>query len=185
MWNLLTLMGYGRSAGKAARSQQRRSLRNGRVRRRIKRCRGFEQLEGRALMSAMPVWPSIAPSAPPAAFATVAKAIPKINVVDHGGIYNGFAFPANVTVTGGKCSAAASLEGVTPMVTYCCGNSCTSPRRPRRAPIRSSPLSPAAQDYAAAKSTPVTFTIAKATPTIHVTDAGGTYNGLPFPATVT
>ena len=31
----------------------------------------------------------------------------------------------------------------------------------------------------------MTFTIAKATPTVNVTDAGGTYNGSAFPATVT
>jgi hypothetical protein len=40
-------------------------------------------------------------------------------------------------------------------------------------------------DYAAATSNPLTFTISQATPTVDVTDAGGTFTGNPFPATAT
>ena len=63
MWNLLKLAGYGKSAGKAGRSQQRKSLRNGRSRPRVARRCGFEQLECPALMSALPVLPIIPGSA--------------------------------------------------------------------------------------------------------------------------
>ncbi|MGO9108637.1 MAG: thioredoxin domain-containing protein [Thermoguttaceae bacterium] len=185
MWNLVKLAGYGKSAGKATRSQQKKPLRNGGTRSRVTRCRGFEQLEGRALMSAMPVWPCVVPLGRSAAYVTGAKAIPKINVVDLGGAYNGLAFPATVTVTGGKGPAAKSLEGVTPTVTYCLGNSCSSTPPTKAGTYTVTANFPGSKDYAAVKSSPVTFTIAKATPTVHVTDAGGTYNGLPFPATVT
>jgi len=37
----------------------------------------------------------------------------------------------------------------------------------------------------ATSSLPLTQTVTKATPTVYVTDAGGTYNGTPFPATAT
>ena len=42
---------------------------------------------------------------------------------------------------------------------------------------------PGSADYLAAASTPATFAITTATPAVNVTDAGGTYNGSPFPAT--
>ena len=38
-------------------------------------------------------------------------------------------------------------------------------------------------DYTSPRSSPVTFTISQATPTVTVSDAGGTYSGSPFPAT--
>jgi thioredoxin 1 len=136
-------------------------------------------------MSAMPIWPSIAPLADSAAVATAAKAIPKIKVVDHGGTYNGSAFPAIVTLTGGNGPAAASLEGVAPTVSYCQGNSCSTTPPTKAGTYTVIANFPGSKDYGAAKSAPLIFTIAKATPTVHVTDVGGAYTGLPFPAAVT
>ena len=40
-------------------------------------------------------------------------------------------------------------------------------------------------DYKSTTSTPTTFTISQATPTVAVSDAGGTYSGSAFPATAT
>src|SRR5205085_4708052 len=40
-------------------------------------------------------------------------------------------------------------------------------------------------DYISANSSPVTFVIAKATPTVSVSDVGGTYRGSSFPASDT
>ena len=186
MWNLVKLSGYGKSAKVATRFKPGKPVRNGRARIRVARCRGFEQLESRALMSAVPGWPAYVPHwGPVPALAPAAKAAPKINVVDHGGTYNGSAFPATVTVTGTKGPAAASLEGVSPTLSYCLGNSCSStpPSQPGTYTVVATFSGSA--DYAAAKSAPLTFTIAKAIPTIQVADAGGAYTGLPFPATVT
>ena len=136
-------------------------------------------------MSAMPIWTCIVPVATPPALATAAKATPKINVVDQGGAYNGLPFPATVTVTGVKGPAAASLEGVTPTVSYCLGSFCSSTPPTQAGTYTVVATFPGSADYAAAKSPPLTFTIAKAVPTFHATDAGGAYTGTPFPATVT
>ena len=56
-------------------------------------------------------------------------------------------------------------------------------RAPRAPPERTPwwPTSPAARITPAASSSRVTFTIAKATPTVTVSDAGGTYNGSHLP----
>ena len=116
---------------------------------------------------------------------TIAKATPTVSVTDAGGTYNGSPFPATVTVKGVSGSVTASLEGVTPTVTYCQGSSCSSTPPTQAGTYTATADFPGSADYAAVTSTPVTFTIAKATPTVSVTDAGGTYNGSPFPATVT
>jgi len=146
---------------------------------------GLEQLEARALLSAMPTWMPVAPLAASATSASVSKATPKIEVVDRGGTYNGSAFPATVTVKGVEGLAAASLEGVTPTVTYCHGSSCSSTAPTNAGTYTVVAKFPGSADYVAVQSKPLTFTIAKATPTVHVIDAGGTYNGSAFPATVT
>ena len=167
MWNLVKLSGYGKSAKVATRFKPGKPVRNGRARIRVARCRGFEQLESRALMSAVPGWPAYVPHwGPVPALAPAAKAAPKINVVDHGGTYNGSAFPATVTVTGTKGPAAASLEGVSPTLSYCLGNSCSStpPTQPGTYTVVAT--FPGSADYAAAKSAPLTFTITTAIVTV-------------------
>ena len=113
---------------------------------------------------------------------TVAQATPTVSVTDAGGTYNGATFPAFATVDGDS-----SLEGVSPTVTYYAGNIASG------TPLSGPPITAGtytvvasfadSTDYGSATSTPVTFTIAQATPTVTVTDAGGTYTGSAFPAT--
>ena len=114
---------------------------------------------------------------------TISQATPTVSVVDGGGIFSGSAFPATALVNG-----AASLEGVTPTLAYYAGNAATgSPlaAAPSAAGIYTLVASFAGStDYTAATSSNVTFTIAQATPTVNVSDAGGTYDGSSvFPAT--
>ena len=116
---------------------------------------------------------------------TIAQATPTIQVTDTGGTYNGLPFPATVTVASIDGTAAASLEGVTPIVTYCQGNSCSTTPPTQAGTYTAYATFPGSTDYAETTSAMVTFTIAQASPTIQVTDSNGTYNGLPFPATVT
>ncbi len=118
---------------------------------------------------------------------TIAKATPTVSVSDAGGTYNGNPFPATDSVTGVSGIAGSSLEGVSPTLTYYAGSTATG------TPLAGAPTTAGtytvvasfagSTDYNSASSSPVTFTIAKATPTVSVSDAGGTYNGNPFPAT--
>ena len=63
MWNLLNLANYWNSAAAAARSRQDKRSRNRGSRPRLARLHGFEQLENRSLLSAMPTWATIGVSA--------------------------------------------------------------------------------------------------------------------------
>ena len=49
---------------------------------------------------------------------SIAKATPAVSVIDNSGSYNGAAFPATDTITGVNAVPGASLEGITPSVTY-------------------------------------------------------------------
>jgi hypothetical protein len=53
---------------------------------------------------------------------TVNQATPTVSVADAGGTYNGQPFPATATAAGVDGQPAASLEGVTPTVTYYAGS---------------------------------------------------------------
>ena len=53
---------------------------------------------------------------------TVTPAAPTVNVSDAGGTYCGMACPATASVTGVSGIPAASLEGMTPIMTYYVGN---------------------------------------------------------------
>jgi hypothetical protein len=115
---------------------------------------------------------------------TIAKATPKITVSDAGGTYNGNSFVATTTLTGVGGSPTASLDGVSLSVIYYL-NGVASATPPTQAGFYFvAAVFNGSTNYG---STYVqsTFTIAKATPTITVSDAGGTYNGNPFPATTT
>ncbi len=121
------------------------------------------------------------------------KTIPTITVSDAGGVANGSPFPATVTLTGTSGSPTATLDGVSPTLTYYVGPTATgtgSAAAPSAAGTYTVVASFAgSENYNAADSSPVTFVISpapvKTTPTITVTDAGGVANGSPFPATVT
>ena len=122
---------------------------------------------------------------------TVSQAIPTVTVSDPGGTYNGSPFAATAlvagVVSGVDTTPAASLEGVTPTISYYVGSSVNGPGS-TTAPTSAGTYTvvasfPGSSDYTAAQSSPMTFTIGKATPIL--ADAGGTYNGQSFPATVT
>ena len=86
--------------------------------------------------------------------------------------------------------AASSLEGITPSLAYYTGTYSSTaqltgltsppPRRARPAPTRSWPASPAAPTTPAASAL-ANFTIAQATPSVSVTDSGGTTTARPSP----
>jgi hypothetical protein len=123
---------------------------------------------------------------------TVNPAAPTIAVTDGGGTFNGQAFPATATVAGVVSGAddtpASSLEGVGLSVTYYAGSTASG------TPLSGAPTQagtytvvasfPGSADYSSANAS-TTFTISVASPTVAVTDAGGTFNGQPFPATAT
>ena len=101
-----------------------------------------------------------------------------------GGTYNGSAFVATATVNG-----AASLERVAPTLTYYVG-SAVNGSGTSAAPIYAGTYTVVASfagstDYPADQSSPVTFTITQATPSISLTDNSGTYTGSYFTATAT
>ena len=108
--------------------------------------------------------------------------VPTVTVSDSGGTYNGSSFPATALVEG-----ASSLEGVTPTVAYYAGSSASGPplaAAPSTVGIYTTVASFAGStNYDPADSSPVTFTIVQATPTVTVIDVGGTYSGSPFVAT--
>ena len=119
----------------------------------------------------------------PATF-TIGQATPRLSVSDAGGTYNGTAFPASASVTGVGGAPGSSLEGVSPTLTYYAGSTASG-----------TPLAGAQhrghlhcrshvpwQHRLYGRQRSATFTIGQTTPTVSVTDAGGTYNGTAFPA---
>ena len=95
--------------------------------------------------------------------AAIAQATPTVTVTDAGGVYNGSAFPAVAKVAGVDAVPAASLEGVTPTLTYYVGPTATGTGT-ATAPSALGTYTVVASfagstDYAAAQSSPVTFSI--------------------------
>ncbi len=121
----------------------------------------------------------------------IAKAVPTLTLQASGGTYNGVPFRATALLTGVVSGVddlpASSLEGVLPTVSYYVGSSVTGPGShdpPAEAGTYTVAASfPGSLDYVAVDGQPVTFSIAKSTPTVRVTQAGGTYNGQPAPVT--
>ena len=118
---------------------------------------------------------------------------PRVTVADAGGTFNGGAFPATALVSGVvlglDTTSAPSLEGVSPTFTYYAGTSASGPGT-ANAPVAAGTytvvaLFPGSTFYAAAQSSPVTFTIARLTPIVSASRSGGEYNGAPFAATAT
>jgi hypothetical protein len=108
---------------------------------------------------------------------TVSKDTPTVKVTDSGGTYNGAAFDATATVTGAGGSAASSLEGVAPTLTYYAGATAAG------TPLSSAPIDAGtytvvasfagSADYSAVHSAPVTFTIGRASAMIVLASSGG------------
>ena len=134
-------------------------------------------------MALLPAAPTITlQPAPPVTF-TIAQLTPSVTVADAGGTYNGSAFNATATVNG-----LDSVEGVSPSFAYFAGS--TPGVSVAGVPTTAGTYTVIAffagsTDYSAANSTPVTFTIAQATPTVTVMDVSGTFNGPALPATAT
>ncbi|MHB1836242.1 MAG: beta strand repeat-containing protein, partial [Solirubrobacteraceae bacterium] len=117
---------------------------------------------------------------------TVNPATPTVSVSDSGGTYNGSAFDATDSVAGLSGVGASTLEGVGLTLTYYTGSTATG------TPLSGAPSTAGTYTVVAAfagstdytsGSAQTTFTITQATPTVTVTDAGGTYSGSPFAAT--
>ncbi len=122
---------------------------------------------------------------PPVTF-TIGQATPSVVASDAGGTFNGNPFPASATATG---VAGASVSGSFTF-TYYVGSTVSgngSSNAPTNAGTYTVVAAFASSDsnYSNAQSAPVTFTIGQATPSVVASDAGGTYNGNPFPASAT
>jgi PhoPQ-activated pathogenicity-related protein len=114
----------------------------------------------------------------------VPKFMPQVTVMDAGGVFNRTPFPASATATG----AAGEPVNGNLVFRYYAGST------PMGASFITAPIAAgtytvvanfvsADPNYSSRSSAPLTFTIAKATPTVVAMDAGGTYDGQPFPAT--
>ncbi len=118
---------------------------------------------------------------------TIANPVAPTTLVlsDNGGTYHGTTtYPATTLVNG-----SSNSEGIAPTLSYYPGSTATG------TPLSGAPNSagtytvvanfPGSPGYTSATSNNVTFTIAQATPTVAVSDAGGIYNGSTYPATAT
>ncbi len=119
---------------------------------------------------------------------TITPASPSVSVSDSGGTYDGLPFAAVATVSGVNGSPDASLEGVSPTLTYYVGSSAEgtgSTMAPCAAGTYTVVASfPGSDDYGPVQQQAI-FTIGKATPVINVCALDGVCNGLPLPATAT
>ena len=117
---------------------------------------------------------------------TIGQATPTVSASDTGGTYDANPFPASATAIGVDGAAVAGNFAFT----YYTGSS-ASGTGTSTAPTNAGTYTVLAAftstngNYANAQILPATFTIGQATPTIVATDAGGTYNGSPFPASAT
>jgi Bacterial Ig-like domain (group 3) len=113
---------------------------------------------------------------PATATITVTKATPALMLSDAGGVYNGNPFAATATLVGvgADKSAAASLEGVAPTLTYYSGTGTSGLSLGSSPPVSAGSYTVVASfagstDYAGVQSAPVTFTIMPGTATVALT----------------
>ena len=126
---------------------------------------------------------------------TITAAAPAVSVSAPGGGFDGSPFPASVTIagSGNANTPAASLEDVTPVLTYYAGSETSGTNlgsSPPTAPGSYTVVArfPGSTDYAATQSAPITFTIDQATSTLALTPSGGSAvygQAVTFVATVT
>jgi Bacterial Ig-like domain (group 3) len=125
---------------------------------------------------------------------TVTLANPTVSVTDASGTYNGSPFTATVSVTGLSGVPSSTLEGVPVTATYYNGTYTSASQLAGLTPLPAAPG--VAGDYTVLASFPgspdytsntvvADFTVAQATPTVTVVDAGGTYNAAAFAASGT
>jgi predicted metal-binding protein len=115
---------------------------------------------------------------------TIAKAMPAISIIDAGGTYNGSSFAATATLTGISGSPTSSLDGVSLTIIYYLNGQASAAPPTQAGFYYAVAVFNGSINYASSY-VQTTFTIAKAMPTISITDAGGTHNGSPFTATAT
>ncbi len=115
---------------------------------------------------------------------TIAQATPTVSVTDAGGTYTGSPFPATATVAGSAAWRAGASRASAPTLTYYAGSTLLG-AAPSAAGTYSVQASFAGSADYLARSVQATFTIAQATPTVRVTDAGGDVQRVAFPATAT
>jgi|GEM_PF-2261596 len=135
---------------------------------------------------------STGPAAPAGVtLAALPGIMPTVTVTDTGGTYNGTAYPATATVAGVVAGVdntpGSTLETVGLTLDYV--NTNTNTDLGSTAPINAGDYKVTASfagsaDYLPASSS-TTFVIGPATPTVAVSDTGGTYNGTAYPATAT
>jgi hypothetical protein len=126
----------------------------------------------------------------PGSAATVVDT-PAVSVTDAGGTYNGQPSPATAaTVTDPGDGPIASFGDPLLSYTYYLvnGDGSLGASLGGSAPVNAGRYAVVAHYagggfFTAADSPPTAFTIQQATPAVSVSDAGGTYNGLPYPAT--
>jgi PhoPQ-activated pathogenicity-related protein len=124
----------------------------------------------------------------PLTFTTQVSEVPKfmaqVTATDAGGVFNRTPFPASATATG---VAGEPVNGNF-IFRYYAGSTAAGASS-LTAPVAAGMYTVVATfvstdpNYSNRSSAPVTFTIAQATPTVVAMDAGGTYDGQPFPAT--
>jgi hypothetical protein len=141
---------------------------------------------------------TFAPASDSSQALTITQAAPKVGVADAGGTYDGAAFAASATVAGVvagvDAAPAATLEGVAPSLSYYSGTYTSLAQLAGLTPLAGAPVNAGtytvlatfagSKDYASAQAL-ATFTIAQAGPSVTVSDAGGAYNGKPFPGSAT
>ncbi|MFI5459716.1 MAG: Ig-like domain repeat protein, partial [Isosphaerales bacterium] len=113
---------------------------------------------------------------------TITQATPAVGVSDPGGTYNDTAFPATATVAGVSGSAASSLEGVIPSLSYYSGTYTSAAQLSGLTPLSAAPSQAGSYtvlasfagstDYTA-RSALANFTVAKATPSLNLASSGG------------
>lgn len=111
---------------------------------------------------------------------------PTLTVTAAGGTYNTQPFPAGATATDANNAAVAGTFAFS----YYSGSAASgtgSPDAPTNAGVYTVIASFTSSDpnFTDAQRGPVTFTISQAAPLITVSDAGGVFNGQPFPASAT
>ena len=125
---------------------------------------------------------------------TIAQATPTVRVTDAGGTYSGSPFGAAATVTGVSGPGGPSLEGVTSSLSYYSGTYGSVSQLSGLTALSGTAVLAGnytvlavfggSTDYAASSGL-ADFSIGQATPSLSVSDAGGTYTGSSFAAEAT
>jgi hypothetical protein len=119
-------------------------------------------------------------------FTTAVQYQPTIRVTDAGGTYNGSPFPATATASGVNDTTVSGSFTYTYYVGSGTSGTSLGATPPTNAGTYTVVAAFTSNDPNYTNGTAqITFTIGKATPTVFVTDMGGTYNGSAFSATAT